>query len=439
MFKHLRRWHFDVAIFLGLTLFVWAHWNSVPRPVWQRSVFDVKTQSPMQYEFIDWKSEQQTITCFGEYQDLETKQRKQFIDKRDPGTGELQKRLPLQFTNQEEGELDESHIYQPYVRIRWRKQSGECVHRFFSTEDGKPLGMPIKTGNQELLRLMTAEDHSQEALLLRLSFGNANTGKPTQVLSLTTGVVLKTFEPATKRANFAYLTPDGKQLLVFWIAGKGKYALEVFSTSTWEGTGHIKEVDGFLSNLVFLDNNTWLFEDYIKLDPKQNVMQRRWSCYHFDPAQKTLNEKPDHPLHGRVTKNPLLPMPPVLLESMTKQNEPLTSPILKTLEQWLARIGIQRDYTQKQSIFIRDLASNEILRSIHGLPVQGIQHSSDWLQLYTIRQDSRTQDFLLSAYDVPDHRWHLFLSWLQWLSWLLVIPWPLRYFVRKADMPRLAG
>lgn len=439
MFKYLRRWHFDIAIFLGLTLFAWAYWNSVARPIWQRSVFDVKTASPMQYQFIDWIAKQQTITCLGEYLDLATRQRKQFIDKRNVITGELKERLPLQITYQEEGELEECIVYQPYVRVRWRKQNGECVHRFFSTEDGKQVGLPIETGNHELLRLMTAEDHSQEALLLRISFGKANTGKPMQVQSLATGRVLKTFEPATQRANFAYLTPDGKQLLIFWLTGPGKYALEVFSTNTWEGTGRIKEVDGSLCNLLFIDNNTWLFADYIKLNPQQNTLQHRWSCYRFDPTKKTLIEIATHPLHGRVTKNQLLPEPPVLLESVRIPIEKLESPILQTMEQWLARIGIQRDYTQKQSIFIRDLASNEILRSIHGLAVAGLQHSSDWLQLYTIRQDARNQDFLLSAYDVPDHRWHLFLSWLQWLSWLLVIPWPLRYFVRNSTMARLGG
>ena len=30
----LRRWHFDLALFLGLAFFSWAYWYSKPRSVW---------------------------------------------------------------------------------------------------------------------------------------------------------------------------------------------------------------------------------------------------------------------------------------------------------------------------------------------------------------------------------------------------------------------
>ncbi len=72
MFLHLRRWHFDVAIFLGLTLFAWAYWNSVEQPTWQRPLCDPEQLKLTQSHLLKISSDQPCLSVFIEGYELLT-------------------------------------------------------------------------------------------------------------------------------------------------------------------------------------------------------------------------------------------------------------------------------------------------------------------------------------------------------------------------------
>lgn len=60
MFKRVRRWHFDVALFLGLALFSWAYWYSKPRPIWTQTVH-AEPGTNVELDWIGYSSDGQVF------------------------------------------------------------------------------------------------------------------------------------------------------------------------------------------------------------------------------------------------------------------------------------------------------------------------------------------------------------------------------------------
>ncbi len=153
--------------------------------------------------------------------------------------------------------------------------------------------------------------------------------------------------------------------------------------------------------------------------------------YRKDPEAKTLQLDASHPLNGRTSiQNQWIWIQAPYLITISNENDQHNDPVvMKTILGWLARIGIVRDDTRKNNCHIVDLATGQPLRQVSVFSPQGSSTSSpDWRSIVASTSGPNDEPGLC-LYRIPHYLWEPTLSWMQWLSWLLVIPWPLRYFV----------
>src|SRR6185295_1857966 len=61
MLKKLRRWHFDLALFLGLTIFSWSYWYSKPRPVWTKGYPTDNYEVKHSFRFLGYSADSQSV------------------------------------------------------------------------------------------------------------------------------------------------------------------------------------------------------------------------------------------------------------------------------------------------------------------------------------------------------------------------------------------
>jgi hypothetical protein len=443
MFKHLRRWHFDVAIFLGLTVFAWAYWNSVARPIWQQPLCDPSQLKLTQSQLLKFSSDQQCLSVFIEGNEVGTGKTIRRIEHRRTSDGSVMKQLPLQqpMGLKEDGENVKSieyFVYEPWVAVQWTTENNKSYASFYSPDDGKILDADSGAKNgfdpvSEKLEghLFVPGKHlfkNGHALALRVTLNRGLPPIPSYLVDLHTTIVLKTFTSPFGHAKYGTLTPDGNHYILCW-ASSGAYEIEVFQTDTWASTGRSKSHKGYLSNLVFLDDRRFVVADTVIPRPAMQYPYFRITCYHLD-TNGTLTPDISHSLHDMTSTNRLFVEPPVLIENTIEQNAPFDFP-LRTLEQWLAKIGLRRNYSQRVSYLISDMTSGQPLRTIHNLPPGNILANPDWSLLFYLPNNQFGVSDTLVCYPVQSVAWNRTLSWLQWLSWLLVIPWPLRYFVRK--------
>lgn len=452
MFKKLKRWHFDAAIFVGLASFALAYWYSMPRPIgrWPLRISSAAPVTPRQ--MIQVSEDNQFIylldastASFIEAKALGSRVA-HHIEKRSVSTGALVDRMPLQLPD-EVAQADtagdgtvsfnvEEETQLPVISTVRQVSKNERRYWFYHGRDGRCLG-PAIVINQEAVHHLVIRQPSKEGHTWVIFF-SLDRSQPSKVYDANNGQLLHEY-PTSKdeRAMFASLTPGGEYLVQFWSLNKGKYDIEVFRMPTWESLGRFHISDGIGSHHRMISETLWAFSDLVKTDPNSTKFEYQLRYFRFDPTKKTLTHEPSHPADSEIGKNPRFIEPPFLIRAKFEAPTRSDSSFLNMLESWLNQISVYRDYTQRTSYQLDDMTTGQPLRRISGLPNNVYKLSPDGCSIYCIQPsettlpDSRTRipDMDLCKFTVPHYLWDATLSWIQWLSWLLVIPWPMRYFV----------
>ncbi|MBL8821059.1 MAG: hypothetical protein JNJ77_00625 [Planctomycetia bacterium] len=443
MLKHLRRWHFDLAIFAGLALFAWAYWYSIPRPTWQVPLIDTVRYEMRSSQLVGEVALNDQSSCYVECFDTVTKEVHRYIERRSLTAGDLLQKIEIELPVNVKGKhppykLAGSSHSELLIFSTLQTPSAEgYMNCFVSRNDGKPVGPVIEAKTNELLFVLERAKNQQDYWALRSSFtlpGSANKSQnpsPSAIINLSTGKVIKEFAVNEMKPLHAALTPDRLYLLLF--RAQDKYLIELYNTRDWTVQYTSQPIQGFLSyHVQFLPDDTIILNNYIKSNPANSTLQQQFRCYRIDPKSQVLQELDSHPLHGLTFKQGTFIVPPHLIEVTHQENKPFASPFLATLEKFFSIVGITQDYSQKRSITIRDLDSQKPLRHIEGLANEEFQHSPDWhklIMLSSVMKDNKLINYSLSAYPIHTVEWNTTLQWTRYLAWILIIPWPLRYLV----------
>ncbi len=212
-------------------------------------------------------------------------------------------------------------------------------------------------------------------------------------------------------------------------AASAPMQLEIIDLQTGESQGFIP-LSNAMADLVSLDNNHYAICSLIGTNASFTT---RIDFYQLDSVTRTI--QPDHsfPLDG-ITSAPMqwLRLHPPYRVGVTLSNETVHQQhqIIKTLLDWLARMGISRNNQSTISYQVYDLNHGQLLRQVTGIPTQGNPTTShDWCSIVALTDYNEKLEPGLCLYRIPHYLWETTLSWLQWLAWLLVIPWPLRYYL----------
>lgn len=340
MLKHLRRWHFDLAIFLGLALFAWAYWYSIPRPSWQVPFIDTVRYEMRSSQLIGEVALYNQSSCYVEGFDTVTKEVHRYIERRSLTQGDQLQKIELELPVNVNGEhpplkiAGSSHSELLVFSTQQTPAVEDTLICFISCNNGKPIGPVIEAKTNDLLFVLERAKNQQDYWALRSSFtlpGSANKSQnpsPSAIINLSTGRTIKEFAVNEMKPLHAALTPDGLYLLLFR-AQKDKYLIELYNTRDWTVQFASQPIQGYLSYKVqFLLDDTIILNNYIKTNPQSSTLQQQFSCYRIDPKSQVLQELASHPLHGLTFKQGTFLVPPHLLEITHQENKPFASPFL---------------------------------------------------------------------------------------------------------------
>lgn len=456
----LRRWHFDLAFFVGLLLFGLSYWFIAPRPRWVSRISTDPTVK-MSVGSLGFSSDGQFYYTIKDATIVGSHLPKPMIDCWSLKTGELLSEYPLQMPAEDVA----------YLKPKPRGEEHFCLH--LVKLPGQNVIFSAQTTSSErhqqayrLYDLTSGECISKQTTLIlpthlwylpKKPQDSQHWGcyvktyepeEPVQFVNLTTGTTLYTLSAdKNMRAEYVYRSTDLQYVMILW-SGPVKDrktvqpVLGVYRMGTWEciqkitlppqpyGVSVINAIqsDGIeikylttmgkdprASAIRFLKNGqTNLFEQLGEVEEGSyqdlilsSLQSKSWEHSTIDVEQRTLND-------NRQPPEPFL-----------------------TANNFLTRFGITiwRPRTE-QEFYVYELQSGKLLRQLTGLTDMRnatLQVNSTGHYLAGVKSSEGknwTTDYSLYCFEIPHHLWERTLRWTMYLSWLLVIPWPFRYLVR---------
>ncbi|HQR42927.1 MAG TPA: hypothetical protein PLX97_09590, partial [Gemmatales bacterium] len=214
MFKRVRRWHFDVALFLGLAVFCWAYWYSKPRPIWTQAVH-AEPGTEVEIDWLGYSSDGQVF--YTKRLRWKDKWLAPVIEFRSVSTGDVIEQYEVQLTpdeqaimasaQQREGKLDVilSNDRQ-YLQLRFFAERHEILHRL-CTIQGQPAGVGFRLSY--LNHTMHLTDLPSGEMKLGFARDLKTGGKDNFFLDIATGKRLHSIEMPEGRALYNIVAIPG--------------------------------------------------------------------------------------------------------------------------------------------------------------------------------------------------------------------------------------
>jgi len=461
MFKRIRRWHFDLALLLGLAIFSIAYYHSIPRPLWtytqpRWTYLEANPKNPLPSEFtlLGFSEDDLSFFTCHDIWSQPGHPATPLIKQWEVSTGKHLKSYPFQLPDKDRLLIKE--YSQPvqflcsstdqteppnlvFSYINFTSDNDKLTFRIYQLSDGACLGDTYVNRRQhESFSYLTQnpEDGHHLTVITRNIDKNKTEAKLTD---LATGKRLHTFEIPSESFYKAMTSPNGQFLIFLYKPPPDRQAyLEVYRMYTWEKLGEYHPPQCF-TQLAFLDDTHWALKSMTNLNT-QNEYREQLDFYQFDPEARTLTPTPEHPLHGWTVSNADSGFFYGNYFYTSTARLPLSHyyPFLVQVEGWLKKIGIEMNRSPKAVVREYDLRSGKLIRQLSGLPKSRyiMSHQDGFLANVNTTNDGNNQEQLtMSIYALSSYLWETTLSWMQWLSWLLVIPWPLRYFVTPRHSP----
>ena len=447
MLKHLHRWHFDLALFLGLAIFSWAYWYTKPRPLWttyyNTESYDVKYS----FKLLGYSADCQSIYTACDSKKLSKVWPVPQIQRWSTLTGELLEDDTLEMPEEDRFQLQLPRPHQltpysvtlcddpSYIMVRYEQSKLKDHHyiRLYRI-NGKPVGQGLEVPRYYRVEYLTDLSKGDRHWAVSFELNPKNTELPISVIDLNTGKTVRPPQTYARGKLDAFPRIAGGRYLYFVMkpTETKPMEIEIVDLQTGESQGRVQ---------------TTRFPGYFLLDDSHfavcvmigdvNNYTTRLDFYCYDAIAKAIVPDHSHPLDG-ITSVPMqwfTVKPPYLLSETRNTVNRKESEVIKTVLGWFARIGIVRSDSNSTILRVADLTTGQPLRQISGVPPHDdSKPAPDWRSIVAITRNDKGEPGLC-LYLIPHYLWETSLSWMQWLSWLLVIPWPLRYFVQ----PHLTG
>lgn len=452
MLKKLRRWHFDLALFLGLAIFSWAYWYSKPRPVWTTEYKAYDDARIKFFIFLGYSQDSQTFYTTWECHETHSDWPIPHVQKWSTHTGELIADYPLTFPEEDHFLLkvperifansytvtlcaDPRYLLVSYNYSRQKDYKHKYVRLYHV--DGNPVGKGIELKKDVGVEYLNQPEVADRHWLFCGVRNAREQNYSSSLIDLDSGNTLRTFlRESGETLSQIHLLPGGRLLLLMWIdQNTGEASVEVVNWQTGEHQSRIKLPAAFHHLLTPLDETHWVLGVANRQDELSPFYQRL-QFYVYDPNANTLQDDDQHPLQGHVSlpNRSEVVRPSTLLTISALETERHDSQFFQVILSWLARVGIACDNKPYWKYHVAELATGKPLKQVSGVPGGQNWISPDMRSIITDRRSPKGEPSL-SLYLIPHYLWQPSLSWLQWLSWLLVVPWPLRYFVQPHLAP----
>ncbi len=242
MLKHLRRWHFELALFLGLAIFSWAYWYSKPRPVWT-SYYTLKDNGARNNSLtiLGYSADSQSIYTTCETTEFSKNLPIPQIQRWSTQTGELLEDYPVEMPEEDRFLLKLPRLHfgssftltlcndSRYFQVRYH-QSSQQEHHYMRLYriNGKPLAKGLELNQFFSIDYVTQPPGSE--CYWALSFERVFHKKelPISLVDLDTGKTIHTYQSYERDKFESYPTFSSGRYLAFVTksinanAGRGK-------------------------------------------------------------------------------------------------------------------------------------------------------------------------------------------------------------------------
>jgi hypothetical protein len=455
----LRRWHFDLAFFVGLLVFGLSYWHIAPEPLWVSRIPTDPTFN-MSAGSLGFSSDGQFYYTLKDATIVGNHLPKPMIERWNVKTGELLDEYPLQMPAEDVAYLKprprgEEHFclqtaVLPDQNVIYTTQSTnsgrhEQTYRLYDLTSGECI-----TKQTSLIlptHLWYVIKNPQDGHHWGCYAKTAEPDEPVQFVDLTSGKTLHTLLPdKNMRVQYISWSEAQQAVMILW-SGPLKEQKTVmpilgsYRLGTWEciqkTTLPLQPYGIFQMHCMTPD----LLEiKYLPTLGKDQAiatirfrMNRTTNLFEQD-GESTLT------LYQGEMSRMKFPKDTVLVEQkMLNNTRPLTEPLL-TLNNFLMWFGITLWRSRNDlECYVYDLKNGALLRQITGIseftysPLN-VNSTGHYLAGVKSSEGSNwTTSHSLYMYEIPHHLWERTLRWIMYLSWVLILPWPLRYLIRPAE------
>lgn len=458
----LHRWHFDLAIFLGLLLFGLSYWYIFPRP---RSVTRIPTDPTINMSAwsLGFSGDGQFYHTIIDCNIVGNHLPKPMIQRWSVLKGELLTEYPLQVPAEdityikpsprggehlclETSKLPDQDVI--YSRHRTNSSKEENIHRLYDLSTGECISklssLTLVTDLWYLLK-NPLDGHHWGCYVKTYELD-----QPIQFVDLTTGITIHTL-PADKNMRMFYvsLSKDHHYVFILW-SGPLKQqknvqpVLGIYCLGTWEC---IQKITLPLQpyGLTRLDTRQ---PDFIEikyltaLGKEQQVsgirLRKNSHTKLFEQeGEVSIGSYQDEILSWQRSFRQEYETISVEQRILNDKHKPPEQ--FLTINNFLNRFGITiwRSRTE-QEYYVYDLKSGELLRQLTGLtefennPLQADPTGRYLIGVKSTEGRNWISDYWLYVYEIPNQLWERSLRAIMYLSWLLILPWPFRYLIRSA-------
>ncbi len=432
----LRRWHFDVAIFVGLGVFVAAYLLAQPRAMWRVPLGKLATLE------IGFSSDGRTFYTLKDVAVNDGHRPRPMIQGWNVATGVLVSEMPLQVPEEELAKIGplsfESDIrFRPYLipgsdHFQVRIQ-GDAL-RLFELETGRHIPLATTTGKWFWYLMQNPADGHHWGI----AAGNSAVGEAPRLVDLATGETLHTFSISPGRYPYSCnVTRDKKYVIMVWCMSSSStpigHQLQIVPMDRWNESQFLPlEQCDYIVQVESRRDRLFVFT----LSREHGAYVNQTQAFRFDPAQGVFQkEKVPEWLGSRTMEAPYLFDDVVVMYSVLRSDDERPQ-IVERIRNFSRQFGIQfRQLADEQNFFVHDLQCGRVLRQLTKINDVGeCSLLPRWNAEYLtgIQYEMNDEKFLL-MYRIPHHLSERSLHFLQYAAWVLVVPWPGRYLIRRKE------
>ncbi|MFO0812515.1 MAG: hypothetical protein U0796_04820 [Gemmatales bacterium] len=448
----LRRWHVDVACFLGLTLFVCCYWYHTPAPRWIARIPTDPTIN-MSASTLGFSTDGQSFFTIKDCTIVGNRLPQPMIQRWNTLTGELQAKYSLQMTAEDiariklgrtikkDQSLGTAKVPEFDVMYTVHQIDGFApLHRYYNLLTGECINRynPLLIYSDFWYLEQNPIDGHHWGCYLRSREPN----EPLHIQDLSTCTTIHTIPSEPNRnVQATLLSPDGQYLFIVWgVSGIDRKTvpdvLDIYRPGTWDHLQRITlPLQPIRASQIAVTHSDHLVIRYMQ----RPVIDWQLTTLRFRLHRQTHTLEQDgeievHPCSSYSSMS--LAFSTVFIDQQLHHNtRPLTEPLL-TIHNYLLRYGLSLVRTRPTlECRVADLTDGQLLRQLRVTgftyaPVSVSPTGHYLAGLQTTETPTGSIQHSLWMYDIPHHLREPTLRWLMYLSWLLILPWPLRYLLR---------
>lgn len=440
---HIHRWHFDVALSVGVAIFGITFWVSTPTPKWQGFYSPEELSTPRRPAILGYSADSQHLYSNFDNQVISKEWHAPRIQRWDARTGEMIQEYSLQMPIEDQAflgppqpendpcfwlELSRDRQYLLAKHYHSQKPQPQ-LHRLYRI-NGTPIGKALHLNDWDQVTYVQEQPPGRHWGLVYELRQLDRPASPVKLVDFDSGKTMWSIASLSNERLFSGILslPGGRYFVLPWRSISGQHSLEIVETQTGISKGRYPLPAGVYHKVEPLDETHWAIVTLSKVGTN-NVNTLRF--FIFDPDTQQLMQDTSRTLPNVTVVGSWMDVrPPYLAFVHHVDYSRLNVGLAQPAYDWLRHKGFSLLNRRTVTYRIAGLTKGELLRELTLVNSRNNMNDRDF---HSIAQEITSPEGKpgLEIYDLPSYLWVNTLSWLKLLCWLLILPWPLRFLVSQ--------